>query len=63
MDWAENTKKLREKLVISQTELAEMLGISFASINRYETGRNIPTIKIKRKLKELYIKHKIIREE
>lgn len=46
-------KKLRSKLIISQEELAKILGVSFASVNRYENGHNEPTIKIKRKITEL----------
>lgn len=32
-------KKLREKLVISQEELASLLDVSFASVNRWENGK------------------------
>ena len=46
-------KKLRNKLIISQEELAKMLEVSFASVNRYENGHNEPTIKVKRKIIEL----------
>jgi len=46
-------KKLRNKLIISQEELAKMLEVSFASVNRYENGRNEPTIKVKRRIIEL----------
>ncbi|MBP7819992.1 MAG: helix-turn-helix transcriptional regulator [Candidatus Methanofastidiosum sp.] len=35
---------------MTQTELAEILGVSFASINRWETGKHEPTTKIKRKI-------------
>lgn len=50
---------LRNKLVISQTELADMLGVSFASVNRWEKGHYEPTIKVKRKIIELCKKNKI----
>ena len=46
-------KKLRNKLIISQEELAKLLEISFASVNRYENGHNEPTIKVKRRIIEL----------
>jgi len=46
-------KKLREKLIITQEELAQLLGVSFASINRWETGKHEPTIKIRRKIVQL----------
>jgi len=52
-DYPKLVKQLREKLIISQYELAKLLGVSFATINRWENGHNEPTIKVKRKLFEL----------
>lgn len=52
-DYKDLIKKLRNKLIISQEELAKMLDVSFASVNRYENGHNEPTIKVKRKKIEL----------
>jgi len=43
-------KELRVKLILSQQEFADLLNVSFASINRWETGKHEPTIKIKRKI-------------
>lgn len=56
-------KSIRDKLLLTQTELAEKLGVSFASVNRWENGRTEPTIKAKRKIKELCIKNHINMEE
>ena len=53
MNYKELVKRIREKLIITQGELAELLGVSFASINRWETGKHEPTTKIKRKIVEL----------
>ena len=50
MDYKYLVKKLRTKLIMTQTELAEILDVSFASINRWETGRHEQTTKIKRKI-------------
>ena len=52
-DYQKLVIELRNKLVISQTELADMLGVSFASVNRWEKGHYEPTIKVKRKIIEL----------
>lgn len=60
MNWSKIIKDLRNKMLLSQTELANLLGVSFASINRWENGHNEPTIKIKRKIKELCDREKII---
>ena len=52
-------KKLREKMLVTQEELAEILGVSFASVNRYENGKTVRTMKVKRKIVELCKKNKI----
>lgn len=59
MDYSKLSKELREKLILSQAELAELLGVSFASVNRWEIGHHEPTIKSKRKIVVLCKKHKI----
>jgi DNA-binding transcriptional regulator YiaG len=60
MDYAKLIKELRVVLIISQTELAEMLGVSFSTVNRWENGRHEPTIKAKKKLHELFIQNNMI---
>lgn len=52
-DYLKMVISLRNKLVLSQEEMAKKLGVSFASVNRWETGRNQPTIKAKRKIIDL----------
>ena len=59
MDYAKLIKELREKLIISQSELAEMLGVSFSTVNRWEKGKHVPTIKIREIKLSLYT-YKII---
>lgn len=53
MDYQRLVKELRIKLILSQQELADLLNVSFSSINRWETGKHKPTIKVKRKIVEL----------
>lgn len=36
MNYSKLIKELREKLILSQAELAELLGVSFALVNRGE---------------------------
>ena len=36
-------KSIREYLGLSQTELADKIGVTFATVNRWENGRAIPT--------------------
>lgn len=53
IDYQKAVKELRDKLIMTQQELAVVLGVSFASINRWETGANKPTTVAKRKIVEL----------
>ena len=59
MTYAEAIKKLKFKMLLTQMEFAQFLGVSFASINRWETGRFEPTMKIKRKLAPLFKEYRI----
>ncbi len=59
MNYSEQIKAIRESLLITQTELAEMLGVTFATVNRWERGHHTPTIKQKRALREFCKKNKI----
>ncbi len=59
MDFSKLIKRIRDTLLVTQVELAEMLGVSFATINRWEKGHHQPTITQKRKIKEFCQKHEI----
>ena len=63
MTYAKAIKKLRSKMLLTQMEFAQFLGVSCASINRWETGRFEPTMKIKRKLAPIFRKYRIEVEE
>lgn len=62
MEWATNIKLLREKMLLTQTEFAEKIGVSFASINRWENGVHEPTMKVKRELMKLFKKYGIVED-
>ena len=57
MDYSVIVKRIRETLLITQVELAEQLGVSFATVNRWEKGHHEPTITQKRKIRDLCKKH------
>lgn len=63
MNYALAIKKLRNKMLLSQADLAKQLGVSFASVNRWENGRNEPTFSAKRKLKPFFDKYGIALED
>jgi len=46
-------------MILTQTELADLLEVSFSSVNRWENGKYEPTIKVKRKLSELFKEYEI----
>ena len=52
MTYAQKIKKLREVLLITQQELADLLGVSIVTVNRWENGKYEPTMKIKRRFVE-----------
>ena len=58
-DYRKMIISLRNTLIMSQEELAKYLGVSFASVNRWENGHHEPTIKVKRMTVEECKKHKI----
>lgn len=49
---------LRKRLGISQTQLAEWLGVSFTTVNRWENGRHRPQRHHWRLITTLEEKHK-----
>ena len=59
MDYKVMIKKLRIKMLLTQSEFAKKLGVSIASVARWETGENEPTMKVKRKLAPLFEKFNI----
>jgi len=59
MTYAEAIKKLRNKMILTQTEFADLLEVSFGAVNRWESGKYKPTTKTKRKLAPLFEKYNI----
>ena len=50
-------KELRENMMLTQVEFEKLLGISFASVNRYENGKSVPTMKVRRTIHKLMKKY------
>ncbi len=40
MVYSEAIKTLRKKLILSQTEFAKLLSVSYATVNRWESGHS-----------------------
>lgn len=63
MNFARLVKELREKMLLSQTELAKKLGVSYATINRWENGHHDPVFKDQRRIVKLCKKYGVDLEE
>lgn len=45
MNFAEKLKQIRQQSFLSQEAFAKELGVSFATVNRWESGKTKPTYK------------------
>ena len=59
MNYSALIKALRESMILSQEEFAKYLGVSFATVNRWEKGHHEPTYAAKRKIIAICKKHNI----
>ena len=59
-NYADDILKLRVKINLSQQAMAKYLGVSFASISRWERGQYEPTKLVKERLKKLLEENSIL---
>ncbi len=59
MNFSENIKLIRQKSLLSQEAFAKELGVSFATVNRWESGKTKPTYKTMKLIDEYCRKNKI----
>lgn len=45
MSFAEDIKRIRRKAFLTQEDFAKEIGVSFATVNRWETGKAKPNLK------------------
>lgn len=55
INYAQKIKEYRERKFLTQIEFVELLGVGKTTVARWETGQFEPTIKIKKKLYELFL--------
>ena len=53
MTYAEKIKQSRETLLMTQSELANELGVNSITVCRWETGKTKPSIKAKKAFRDL----------
>ena len=59
MNFSEKIKFIRGTLLLSQKRLAEEIGVSFATVNRWESGKHQPSFIDSKKVED-YCKEKEI---
>ncbi len=60
MSFAEDIKNLRKRNFLTQEEFGKRLGVSFATINRWETGRTKPNLETMKKIKQFCYDNDIV---
>ena len=45
MSFAEDIKRIRRKAFLTQEEFAKQIGVSYTTVNRWETGKSKPNLK------------------
>lgn len=55
--------ELRSVLNVSQAEMADILSVSYPSVNRWENGRAIPVKIVRIRIEKLYKENNIVIEE
>ena len=49
---AEYLKMIRQQSIMSQEDFAKEIGVSFSTVNRWETGKSSPNYKTIKKIKD-----------
>lgn len=62
IDYAKTIKEYRQRKLLTQEDLAKILGVSVTSITRWENGKFEPTMKMKRILNKMFIEAGISNE-
>jgi DNA-binding XRE family transcriptional regulator len=57
MTYSEKVKIVREKLLLTQEEIAAELGVNAITVCRWETGKTQPNIKAKKAIRDFCNSH------
>lgn len=63
MQFCEAIKKLRQHVLLSQDAFGKELGVTFATVNRWETGKTLPNYRALKQIEQLCKKNNISFEE
>ncbi len=56
-DYPSILKEIRSSMLLSQEELAQELGVTFATVNRWENSHHEPSLKGKKAIRDYCKKH------
>jgi len=51
VDISSELKKLRRKSLLSQTDFAKAIGVSYSTVNRWENGKALPNFQTLKRIK------------
>ena len=54
-NYAQKIREYRQRKFLTQEDFAKLLGVSVPCVTRWENGKYEPTMKVKKKLYELFI--------
>ncbi|MDE6504637.1 MAG: helix-turn-helix domain-containing protein [Clostridia bacterium] len=57
MTYSEKVKNARERLLLTQDEMATELGVNAITVCRWETGKSEPNMKAKKAIRDFCIKN------
>lgn len=61
--FAEQVKGVRQRLGLSQEDLAHALGVSFATVNRWENGKTMPSRLARRQFDDFCGKQALVEKQ
>ena len=59
MGFPEEIKRIRQRSFLTQQEFANVIGVSFSTVNRWESGRSKPNLKAMKSINTFYLDNKI----
>ena len=59
MQFCEIIKQLRQHILLSQEDFGKELGVTFATVNRWEYGKTLPNYKTLKQIEGLCQKHNL----
>lgn len=63
MSFPDVIKRARQRVFLSQEEFAQRIGVSIATINRWETGKVRPKLSAMKSIKAFCLENEIIYDE